>query len=114
MTTANLPSSLPGDEESGAEEDLLASGADIGADVLKVGHHGSDTSSSEEFLRAVGPEIAVIECGEGNDYGHPHLEVLERLEAVSAAVYRTDLDGSVVVTADGSGNYDISTAEGRP
>ena len=103
-----------GDMESGAEEDLLASGADIGADVLKVGHHGSNTSSSEEFLRAVGPEIAVIECGEGNDYGHPHLEVLERLEAVSAAVYRTDLDGSVVVTADGSGNYDVSTAEGRP
>ena len=103
-----------GDEESGAEEDLLASGTDIGADVLKVGHHGSNTSSSEEFLRAVGPEIAVIECGEGNDYGHPHLEVLERLEAVSAAVYRTDLDGSVVVTADGSGNYDVSTAEGRP
>ena len=103
-----------GDAEAQAEEDMAASGLALSADVLKIGHHGSNTSSSEEFLRAVGPEIAVIECGEGNDYGHPHLEVLERLEAVSAAVYRTDLDGSVVVTADGSGNYDVSTAEGRP
>ena len=103
-----------GDQEADAEEDLLASGADVDADILKAGHHGSGTSSSEEFLAAVSPQAAVIECGEGNEYGHPHLEVLERLEALPAKVYRTDLDGSVVVTTGGDGNYRFETAEGRP
>ena len=100
-----------GDQESDAEEDVLASGADVDVDVLKVGHHGSNTSSSESFLAAVSPEIAVIQCGEGNEYGHPHLETLERLEAQNVTVYRTDLSGSSVITADGSGNYQVSTEE---
>ena len=100
-----------GDQESDAEEDVLASGADVDVDVLKVGHHGSNTSSSESFLAAVSPEIAVIQCGEGNEYGHPHLETLERLEAQNVTVYRTDLSGSIVITADGSGNYQVSTEE---
>lgn len=103
-----------GDQEADAEEDLLASGADVDADILKAGHHGSSTSSSAAFLAAVSPEAAVIECGEGNEYGHPHLEVLERLEAASVNVYRTDLDGSVVVTTSGDGQYQFETAKARP
>ena len=68
-----------GDMEQNAEADLMASGANVQADVLKVGHHGSPTSSSEAFLEAVAPSIAVISVGEDNDYGHPSADVLARL-----------------------------------
>lgn len=90
-----------GDQEADAEEDLLDSGADVSADVLKVGHHGSSTSTSKAFFDAVSPSIAVIECGEGNDYGHPHREIRELLEDAGIEVYRTDLNGSIVVSSDG-------------
>ena len=90
-----------GDMEQKAEEDLLASGANVKADVLKAGHHGSPTSSSEAFLKAVGASVAVVSVGEGNDYGHPSADVLERLEALGAKVYRTDELGEIIVTSDG-------------
>ena len=70
-----------------AEQDLLEAGARLDATVLKVGHHGGDTSSSAEFLQAVGPEYAVISVGAGNSYGHPNDAVLSRLAAVGATVY---------------------------
>lgn len=92
---------LTGDQEADAEEDLLASGAKVSADLLGVGHHGSSTSTSQAFLDAVSPSIAVISCGEGNDYGHPHLETVERLEAAGVEIYRTDLQGSIVAVSDG-------------
>ncbi len=91
-----------GDQEAAAEKDLLASGAKLSADVLKVGHHGSRTSTSEEFLSAVSPEIAVIECGSGNDYGHPHTEITDRLDESGITVYRTDLSGNIVISSDGN------------
>lgn len=90
-----------GDQEATAEKDLLDSGADVSADVLKVGHHGSSTSTSTEFFDAVSPSVAVIECGEGNDYGHPHQEIRELLEDAGTAVYRTDLNGSIIIASDG-------------
>ena len=90
-----------GDQEKDAEADLVDSGANLSADVLKVGHHGSYTSTSEKFLSEVSPSIAVISCGQGNDYGHPHDEVVERLESADAEIYRTDLLGSIVITSDG-------------
>ena len=92
---------LTGDQEADAEEDLLSSGAKVTADLLGVGHHGSSTSTSQAFLDAVSPSVAVISCGEGNDYGHPHLETVERLEAAGVEIYRTDLQGSIVVSSDG-------------
>ena len=92
---------LTGDQEAGAEEDLLASGADVNADLLGVGHHGSSTSTSQSFLDAVSPSVAVISCGEGNDYGHPHMETTQRLEEAGVEIYRTDLQGSIVATSDG-------------
>ncbi len=92
---------LTGDQEAKAEEDLLSSDAKVTADLLGVGHHGSSTSTSQAFLDAVSPSVAVISCGEGNDYGHPHLETIERLEAAGVEIYRTDLQGSIVVSSDG-------------
>ena len=92
-----------GDAEASAEEDILAQyGDDLQSDVLKAGHHGSRTSSSQEFLEAVQPQYVIISCGEGNDYGHPHAEALQRFEQIGAQVYRTDLLGSIEIISDGA------------
>ena len=91
-----------GDMEKIPESDLLAAGADLKADVLKMGHHGSSTSSGKAFVQTVNPDIFVIEVGEGNSYGHPHREILALLKELSAEVWRTDLNGNIVMTCDGS------------
>ncbi len=79
------------------EEELLSQEKEnIDSDVLKVGHHGSRTSTSEEFLSAVSPEVAVIMAGEDNPYGHPHEEVVERIEKEGITLKRTDEDGDIV------------------
>jgi len=91
-----------GDAEREEEGDLVRRfGAGLRADVLKVGHHGSKTSSTPELLRAVSPEVAVISCGARNHYGHPFPTTLGSLAAITAHVYRTDREGEVVVTTDG-------------
>lgn len=91
-----------GDAEAEAEEDILRSGADVKADVIKVGHHGSRYSSSKAFLEAVSPSYAVISCGEDNSYGHPHAETLNNLRAMGVEVFRSDEQGTVVAVSDGS------------
>lgn len=90
-----------GDMEQKAEGDLLESGADVRADVLKAGHHGSPTSSSEAFLTAVQPSVAIISVGADNDYGHPTEAALNRLSACGIPVYRTDLLGEIIAVSDG-------------
>lgn len=90
-----------GDMERAAEADLLEAGADLSATVLKVGHHGSDTSTSYPFLRDIMPEYAVISVGEGNSYGHPSQDTLSRLRDADCTVYRTDRQGTVVAVSDG-------------
>ena len=87
-----------GDAEHVIENQLLNSGVD--ADVLKVGHHGAGSASSSSFIKAVSPDIAVISVGEGNSYGHPHADTLAILNEVGANIYRTDEQGTIVVTAD--------------
>ena len=87
-----------GDAEHVIENQLLNSGID--ADVLKVGHHGAGSASSSSFIKAVSPEVAVISVGEGNSYGHPHADTLSILNKVGAKIYRTDEQGTIVVTAD--------------
>jgi competence protein ComEC len=89
-----------GDAEKPAEDAMLLSGADLSADILKVGHHGSGNSSTEEFLAAVKPKWAVIEVGAGNSYNHPTDEALTRIEEY-ARIFRTDNDGTVVFETDG-------------
>lgn len=91
-----------GDAEAPAERWLVGHHREaLRARVLKVGHHGSRFSSTERFLRAVAPEIAVISAGAGNDYHHPHPSTLRRLSAIGARVYRTDEHGTITVRSDG-------------
>ncbi len=96
-----------GDAESDEEREIIGAGVDLDADVLKMGHHGSNTSSCKEFLAEVTPEICVIMCGEDNDYGHPHKEPLERLKKYTNEIYRTDICGDIVISSDGK-NLDIN------
>lgn len=93
---------LTGDSEKSTEYRLLFELPQaIDADILKVGHHGSKTSSSQEFLRFVSPDIAIIQVGAKNRYGHPTQEVLDRLAAVGADVLRTDTEGDIIFVSDG-------------
>ena len=100
-----------GDLEDDAERVLLKN-YDLEADVLKVGHHGSSSSTSIRFLQAVDPTYAVIEAGEDNRYGHPHYEVLNALEDDDIRIYRTDKDGDITFTVTGNGIQLISTERG--
>jgi competence protein ComEC len=89
-----------GDAEIESEKAILASGASIVCDVLKVGHHGSSTSTGREFFEAAAPGTAVIMCGQGNRYGHPHVETVKLLEGAGVDIYRTDKSGTVVFIID--------------
>ena len=88
-----------GDAEVLSEEEITS---DVQADVIKVGHHGSDSSSSLEFLNKVKPKYAVISVGTNNQYDHPYDSILSRYESIGAQVYRTDLNGTIVATSDGT------------
>lgn len=90
-----------GDAEDKAEADMVSSGMNLSADVLKAGHHGSRTSTSDAFLENVSPSYVVIQCGKGNSYGHPHKETLEKLEEDGIEVLRTDENGTIVAASDG-------------
>lgn len=90
-----------GDAEEISENEILKTIYDIKSDVLKVGHHGSSTSSSKAFLDKVNPKIAVISCGKDNDYGHPSKETLSEFKKRSYKLYRTDIDGTIILESDG-------------
>ena len=90
-----------GDMTARAEKDLINDGAKLRCDVLKVGHHGSSGSSCYQFLYEAQPSIGVISCEKGNRYGHPHEEALSRLNDADVTVFRTDLEGSIVIFSDG-------------
>lgn len=100
---------LTGDAEALAEESLLALGPQIAADVLKVGHHGSRTSTSAALLRAVAPRLATISCGTRNRFGHPAPDVSARLARAGVVAWRTDVSGSITIGTDGS-SVRVSTA----
>lgn len=102
VTYGEISYLFTGDAGNPAEESMAEAGLDLDADVLKVGHHASREASSAEFLTAVSPAISIIPVGEGNSYGHPHEEAVERLEATGSRIYRTDLDGTVIVATDGT------------
>ncbi len=108
ITFDNISFLFTGDLETAGGENVVLSAVsqglidDISADVLKVGHHGSNTSTSVSWLQAVDPDYAAIEVGYGNPYGHPHAEVVQRLENYGALIYRTDQDGTFIITTDGN------------
>ncbi|SEF84578.1 Metallo-beta-lactamase superfamily protein [Caloramator fervidus] len=91
---------LMGDAEKISENEIIKK-FDVKADILKVGHHGSVSSTGENFLKRVSPKYAVVCCGKNNDYGHPHRETLELLSKYNVKVVRTDIDGTVVFLLDG-------------
>ncbi len=92
-----------GDAENISEMEMIEVYEDkLKSNVLKVGHHGSITSTSQEFLDAVRPEDAVISLGKGNTYGHPHKEIIDRLKANNIIIHRTDLEGTIVAKSDGN------------
>lgn len=101
---------LTGDMEAKIERRLILNGYNLDADILKVGHHGSKTSTSEEFLYEVSPQAAVIQVGAKNRYGHPTQVVLSRLENFGIKYYRNDVNGDIKVVTDGV-NYQINTVK---
>lgn len=93
---------LTGDAEALSEQEMVDNGHPLKSDVLKVGHHGSSTSTSEKFLEAVDPKYAVISVGQGNSYGHPDQSVVERLKKHGVTIYRTDENGTIKAVSDGT------------
>ena len=100
------------DAEPQTEHWLLAFGARLPAQILKVAHHGGRYSSTAPFLSAVAPTVAIISVGEPNEYGHPAPETIARLEQAHARVFRTDRDGTVTLVTDGA-RLEITTARGK-
>ncbi|MDP4088089.1 MAG: ComEC/Rec2 family competence protein [Bacillota bacterium] len=101
VTYGNNSFLLTGDAEAKSEAEIVAKGMNISADVLKVGHHGSKSSTSQSFLDKVNPRYAVISVGKGNDYGHPTQETLNRLKNKGVKIYRTDENGTVIAVSNG-------------
>ncbi|BER92722.1 MBL fold metallo-hydrolase [Atrimonas thermophila] len=103
-----------GDIEREREEELIRVAKDkLDVDILKIPHHGSSTGTTIAFLKATTPEVAVISCGRGNKYGHPHAETLQALQSMGIAVYRTDLNGTILVKTDGK-TYEVIPERGEP
>jgi len=92
-----------GDAGFTSEKEIMQNGYDINADILKVGHHGSSTASSKEFISAVSPETAIISCGKSNSYDHPNDSTLDTLKNADVDVYRTDINGTIKIIVSPSG-----------
>lgn len=89
-----------GDAETESEQNMLNGSYDLKSDVLKVGHHGSYSSTTNEFLEKINPEYAIISCGVENKYGYPHQAIIDKLEAKGIQIYRTDKDGTIIIAVD--------------
>lgn len=101
-----------GDAEKDNEYAMMDSGLTLKSNVIKIGHHGSTSSSLEKFILAVDPEIAIIQVGTDNDYGHPHEKIVNRLNRLKITTYRTDLNGTIIITSDGKTNK-VSVEKGE-
>lgn len=108
ITHGNNKFLFMGDAETISENEIINAGFDVSADVIKVGHHGSGTSSGANFVKATGAKYAVFSAGKGNSYNHPHTFIVERWQKAGAAIFRTDLSGNITATSDGV-NVDVTT-----
>ncbi len=108
LTYGNNSFLFTGDATKKIENEILSNGINVKSDVLKVAHHGSDYSSSDSFLKAVNPKFAVISVGKNNTYNHPNAITLSKLEALNTKVYRTDIDGTIIMKSDGN-NISVQT-----
>jgi len=107
----NVSFLFAGDAEAEIENQILQRNLDISSDILKVGHHGSSSASTIEFLGKVNPDIAIISCGAGNSYGHPHDITLNNLSSLGITIYRTDISGDIIIETDG---LTYSVVKGNP
>ena len=98
VTFGDMDVLMTGDAEKDVEKEILSSGVNLDAEILKVGHHGSNTSSSEDFLDAINPDYALISCKVGNKHDHPTADTMTKLKERDIDVYRTDESGTVIVT----------------
>lgn len=97
-----------GDIEAGVEDEILKQGVSLKSDILKVAHHGSKTSSTQAFLNAVGEGVAVVSVGADNFFGHPHAEVLERIQLSGKEIYRTDIASNIYFESDGQTWFNLN------
>jgi competence protein ComEC len=114
ITDGRMGFLLTGDIEQGAEKHLIEDREPLESDFLKVPHHGSKTSSTEEFLAAVAPRVAAVSVGEGNSFGHPAESVVERYENAGIRLLRTDRDGAITASTDGQDLFVHTFAENHP
>lgn len=110
ITFGQVSFMLSGDAEESSEKEILNRGYNLRSTILKVGHHGSRTSTTSSILNAVSPEVAVIMAGKGNTYGHPHDDTLAKLDNAGVKIYRTDVHGTIVITTDGQ-RYEVNVKE---
>lgn len=109
LTFGNKSFLFTGDAEKDVEAEVLSKYKDkLDSDVIKFGHHGSSTSSSQSFIEAVSPDYGIISCGVDNSYGHPHKEILKLIQDMNIEAYRTDTQGQITVISDGN-NIEIET-----
>lgn len=114
ITYGDVDFVFTGDAGIREEQEIIDSGVGLNAEILRLGHHGSNTSTSAAFLKAVNPEVAIYSAGADNSYGHPHAEVIAAIENAGAEVYGTDVNGTIVVETDGK-SYRVKTQqEGVP
>lgn len=114
LTYGDIQFVFTGDAGVKEEQQMIDSGTDLQAEILHLGHHGSNTSTSSAFLDAVSPEVAIYSAGADNSYGHPHAEVLAAVENSGAEVYGTDVNGTIIVETDGSSYNVVTSRTGIP
>ncbi|MGO4886470.1 MBL fold metallo-hydrolase [Anaerobacillus sp. MEB173] len=108
VTYGDIRFLFTGDVEKRGEEEMIKRGHDLDANILQLGHHGSSTSSTTAFLQAVQPEVAIYSAGHDNDYGHPHQEIVARVQQLGIPLYGTDVHGTIFITTDGT-TYEVNT-----
>lgn len=111
LNIGNTKILLTGDLEEKGEKAMMSRGLTRPINILKVGHHGSKTSSSDAFINQLQPEVAVVSCGENNKYNHPDSQIMDKFSNLGVEVFRTDLDGEIEIVSDGDNYWFVENAK---